>query len=276
MKRALKEGIDWRAKGVTTPIKSQGPHGVCGTFGQVQSAESQYAIGGGGSNPRKTPRPLTQFSEQQLLSCKPSSGGGEAYEFFHVGLESSADYPFNLSHWPDKDPPPCHLDRSKLLPGSIFTNRTSVPKKAGEEQLAAFIYHNGPMRSASAPMSSKAWRVRALRPSFRDVQQLRSAASTTRLASSASARIRSTAITGSYEIAGDTSGPTTAMSICPAALTAERAGMATAATLWRPERMCTRWASRGITTRCESEGELSERCSFYDLCSKRRTKFRSP
>ena len=78
-KRALKEGIDWRAKGVTTPIKSQGPHGVCGTFGQVQSAESQYAIGGGGSNPRKTPRPLTQFSEQQLLSCKPSSGGGEAY-----------------------------------------------------------------------------------------------------------------------------------------------------------------------------------------------------
>ena len=146
VKRALKEGIDWRAKGVTTPIKSQGPHGVCGTFGQVQSAESQYAIGGGGSNPRKTPRPLTQFSEQQLLSCKPSSGGGEAYEFFHVGLESSADYPFNLSHWPDKDPPPCHLDRSKLLPGSIFTNRTSVPKKAGEEQLAAFIYHNGPMQ----------------------------------------------------------------------------------------------------------------------------------
>ena len=31
------------------------------------------------------------------------------YFFFEVGVESSQDYPFNLSNWPDNDPPSCHL-----------------------------------------------------------------------------------------------------------------------------------------------------------------------
>jgi hypothetical protein len=61
-------------------------------------------------------------------------------------LESAADYPFNLTHWSDRQPPPCRLDASKILPGSTFSNKTSVPRSAGEEQLAAFVYHNGPMQ----------------------------------------------------------------------------------------------------------------------------------
>jgi hypothetical protein len=70
VKKALTEGVDWREKNAVTPAKSQGAHGVCGTFGQTQSAESQFAIGGGGGNPHKKPNKLTQFSEQQVLSCK--------------------------------------------------------------------------------------------------------------------------------------------------------------------------------------------------------------
>ena len=77
--RALRSGIDWREKGAVTPIKSQGVHGVCGTFGQTQAAESQYHLGGGGRNPNKKTHPLTQFSEQQLLSCK--DGHSEAFIF---------------------------------------------------------------------------------------------------------------------------------------------------------------------------------------------------
>ena len=67
--KAKEAGIDWREKGVVTPCKSQGPHGVCGTFGQTQDAESSRAIGGGGANPNKRPHTAVQFSEQQVKLC---------------------------------------------------------------------------------------------------------------------------------------------------------------------------------------------------------------
>ena len=112
VKKALAEGVDWRTRNAVTPVKSQGRHGVCGTFGQTQAAESQYALGGGGANPAKKPNNLTQFSEQQVLSCKcqkvvtPSCGGSthsDAWIFYGKapvpGLESSQSYPFNNSDW---------------------------------------------------------------------------------------------------------------------------------------------------------------------------------
>lgn len=121
---------------------------TCGTFGQVQAAESQYFLGGGGANPDKKPHRLAQFSEQMLLSCEKSYTPAvqAAFFFYEVGVESSQDYPFNQSRWPDKDPPPCELEKSKILPQSIFSNTTTVPHSAGEEQLAAFVFHNGPMQ----------------------------------------------------------------------------------------------------------------------------------
>eukprot|EP00038_Savillea_parva_P028443 m.65150 g.65150 ORF g.65150 m.65150 type:complete len:432 (-) comp8269_c0_seq1:2590-3885(-) len=144
--KALQTGIDWREHNVVTPIKDQGVHGVCGTFGQTQAAESQYATGGGGRNPNKHPHPPTSFSEQQLLSCRNAVDPSEAYQFYHIGLESYDAYPFNESNWPDSDPPPCHFDKSKVVPDSLFTNTTTVPSHAGEDQLAAFVFHNGPMQ----------------------------------------------------------------------------------------------------------------------------------
>ena len=143
---ALRSGIDWRERGAVTRAKSQGPHGICGTFGQTQEAESQYFLGGGGANPDKKPHPLVQFSEQMLFSCARARGVGENYFFYNVGIESAADYPFNLSHWSDKSPPPCEINDQKILPDSIFTNTTSVPRGAGEDQLAAMVFHNGPMQ----------------------------------------------------------------------------------------------------------------------------------
>ena len=70
----------------------------------------------------------------------------KTFFFYNVGIESAADYPFNLSHWSDKSPPPCEIDKKNILPDSVFTNTTSVPRNAGEEQLAAMVYHNGPMQ----------------------------------------------------------------------------------------------------------------------------------
>lgn len=160
---ALSEGVDWRAKGAVTPAKSQGRHGVCGTFGQTQSAESQYALGGGGANPAKRPHELTSFSEQQVLSCKcqkevtPGCGGSthsDAWIFYGdapvPGLESTQAYPFNQSGWPDNSPPPCRFDSAKVLVDSVFSNSTSITHAQGSGnnygQLEAMIHHNGPMQ----------------------------------------------------------------------------------------------------------------------------------
>lgn len=163
VKRALSEGVDWRQKKAVTPAKSQGRHGVCGTFGQTQSAESQYALGGGGANPHKNAHPLTQFSEQQVLSCKchkyvtASCGGSthtDAWVFYGgaavAGLESAPAYPFNRSRWPDSDPPPCHFSPKDVLPESVFSNSTKIShaqsRGSNYGQLEAMIYHNGPMQ----------------------------------------------------------------------------------------------------------------------------------
>ena len=42
VKKALAEGVDWRTKNAVTPVKSQGSHGVCGTFGQV--SDRRYVV----------------------------------------------------------------------------------------------------------------------------------------------------------------------------------------------------------------------------------------
>ena len=39
-----------------------------------------------------------------------------------------------------------HFDATKLLPESTFSNWTTVPRSAGEDQLAAFVRHNGPVQ----------------------------------------------------------------------------------------------------------------------------------
>ena len=44
VKKALSTHVNWTALGAVTPVKDQGPHGYCGTFGRVASAEGQYAI----------------------------------------------------------------------------------------------------------------------------------------------------------------------------------------------------------------------------------------
>ena len=122
-----------------------------------------YALGGGGANPAKRPNKLTQFSEQQVLSCKcqkvvtPSCGGSthsDAWIFYGgapvPGLQSAQSYPFNQSGWPDSSPPPCHFNETAALPRSVFSNTTSVThaQSSGDNygQLEAMIHHNGPMQ----------------------------------------------------------------------------------------------------------------------------------
>ena len=63
---------------------------------------------------------------------------------------TTADYPYNLSSYPDQDPPipgnPCRYEKSKIVKGTdanFFNAHTGgAPNEA---QMAAFIHHNGPV-----------------------------------------------------------------------------------------------------------------------------------
>jgi len=137
--RALAEPTDWVARGAVTAVKDQGPHGYCGTFGRVGSAEGQWALRGGA---------LTSFSEEMLVDC--IGWDQDQYSFFQPrGFMTSAAYPFNDSAYPDSDPPvpgnPCAFDASRVVAGTagFFSFRTG--EAPDEAQLAAFVHHNGPV-----------------------------------------------------------------------------------------------------------------------------------
>jgi hypothetical protein len=68
---------------------------------------------------------------------------------------------YNLSKYPDQDPPipgnPCRFQASKVVPATpgFFTFRTG--QAPSEDQLAAFIHHNGPV---SAGIGAEVFRLR--------------------------------------------------------------------------------------------------------------------
>jgi len=149
VQKVLKEGVDWSLdpRGIVTAVKNQGPHGYCGTFGRVQNAEGQYALHSG-----HPPRNLTI---EQLIDCvgwdrdqMPSILGDPSAKT--PGLMSEEDYPYDISKYRDQDPPipghPCRFNTTKVVTdyGKLITNKTGVAPGAGEDQFAAFIYHNGP------------------------------------------------------------------------------------------------------------------------------------
>jgi len=55
--------IDWRDKGIVTPVKDQGECGSCWTFGTAETIESYYAL---------KHMTIMDLSEQQILDCTPN------------------------------------------------------------------------------------------------------------------------------------------------------------------------------------------------------------
>jgi hypothetical protein len=139
-KKALATPTNWTDKGAVTPVKNQGPHGYCGTFGRVGSCEGQFALKAG---------KLVSFSEEELVDC--IGWDKDQWSYFHTkGFMTTATYPYNLSKYPDSDPPvpgnPCKYDANQVVPGSSrgFFNATTG-NAPSEEQMAAFVHHNGPV-----------------------------------------------------------------------------------------------------------------------------------
>jgi hypothetical protein len=139
VKRALATPTDWVEKGAVTPVKDQGAHGYCGTFGRVGQAEGQFMIKTG---------PLVSFAEEMLVDCV--GWDNDQYSFFApLGFMPTALYPYNTTG-PDMDPPipgnPCRYNTSDVVQGTNnFLFNGSSGQAPDEAQMAAFIHHNGPV-----------------------------------------------------------------------------------------------------------------------------------
>jgi hypothetical protein len=132
--KALATPTNWTAKGAVTPVKNQGPHGYCGTFGRVGSAEGQFF--------RKTGM-LISFSEEELVDCIGWDKDQWSY-FSPKGFMTTADYPYNLSKYPDQDPPipgnPCKYNKKKVVKGTdngFFNFTTGMPLSLSRDHLLA-------------------------------------------------------------------------------------------------------------------------------------------
>ncbi|CAG2178552.1 unnamed protein product [Oppiella nova] len=96
LSQALPTAVDWRKKGIVTPVKDQGGCGSCWAFSVVGALEGQHAKGTG---------KLVSLSEQNLVDCTRDEGnfgcsGGwpyDAYEYIvrvAQGLDTEKGYPY--------------------------------------------------------------------------------------------------------------------------------------------------------------------------------------
>ena len=157
---AVPQVLDWRTKGVVTPVKTQGHCGSCWAFSAVETVESALAIATG-----QPPVPLSV--EQILVCCSTLVGsqcsscmGGDpiaAYRYIQTnssGLDADKDYPYDPTTDPFK-PPMCKANSSKpvakvtswsyAVPRCVRGPCSPSERSAEEQALVAAVAQHGPV-----------------------------------------------------------------------------------------------------------------------------------
>jgi len=135
----LPASVDWRTKGVVTPIKNQGQCGSCWSFSTTGSVEGQHAL--------KTGK-LVGLSEANLVDCSAGFGnqgcnGGlmdDAFQYIMAcGIETEAAYPYVPQDGS------CQYSKSKIA--AKVTGYKDVTS-GSESQLQTAVANVGPISVA--------------------------------------------------------------------------------------------------------------------------------
>merc|ERR1711907_586671 len=125
--------VDWRNKGVLTPVKDQAQCGSCWAFSATEQIETNWKMAG---------NKLVSVSPQQIVSCDKTdegcNGGNTETAYKYVvkagGLETDADYPYTSKKKTGK----CKVDKSKEAV-SIKGFNTISKNKGGEKNMVTQI-----------------------------------------------------------------------------------------------------------------------------------------
>eukprot|EP01064_Diplonema_japonicum_P010937 TRINITY_DN1817_c0_g2_i1.p1 TRINITY_DN1817_c0_g2~~TRINITY_DN1817_c0_g2_i1.p1 ORF type:complete len:781 (+),score=216.57 TRINITY_DN1817_c0_g2_i1:53-2395(+) len=146
--KAIPESVDWRTKGVVTPIKNQGQCGSCWSFSTTGVIEGAWAMAG---------NKLQSLSEQELVSCEENcdkcDGGWPYLAIQYVqqhGDATEASYPYVSGNG---NVPPCtggHTMADVKVTGYFMVNNS-------EDAMAAAVAKYGPMSISLDAMTQLWW-----------------------------------------------------------------------------------------------------------------------
>jgi cathepsin H len=143
---SLPKSVDWRTKGVVTPIKSQGNCGSCWTFSTTGTLEAHHCIA-----TNKDCTHWTGLAEQQLVDCAGAfnnhgcEGGlpSQAFEYilYNGGVMTEESYKYTA-----KDDGYC----KKLKPNNVGATVSGVFNISSleEDEIVKAVAHKGPVSVA--------------------------------------------------------------------------------------------------------------------------------